>query len=294
MTMKAKVKAKAVKGTVVTLRDRIAELYSSLESIGDKHAELYDTEVRERLAEALSHAFVWGHPFESEPREYGMFSRTGNAAVSRAVGTFVGAALKAAELEAVKVGVQRHRALQDETIKTKSEQTYDCFLGYSPKPIPARRQSHRSADRRALSTSGEKKSKISLTVATRRFLVAGRKAQTIAVRLGKPAKTRSGDWRCRFEVSGVGVDESGVGWGVDSLQALQQGLEGLRAALDRTEQSLSWLGVKPANVTVPRSIPWQFGVEFASKLEALIETETTALGRSARARYAARQRWKPS
>lgn len=110
-------------------------LYSDLESIALGHPELYDTDVREHLAETLAYFFVWGHPLDREPLSYGMFSSAGDAAVAKSVSKFLRAAQSAAEREDLVVGASRHRVLQDRTIVTNSNRRYDHFIGHSAEPL---------------------------------------------------------------------------------------------------------------------------------------------------------------
>ena len=126
------------------LKDAVKRLFDTLEEIGDAHEELYDTDVREQLAETLDFAFVSGHRLPSTRLSYGMFSVKGDVMVADAVLTFLKEALPAAAAEGIAVGVARHSALQDASIVTNRQQHYDSFIGHSDSPLnckelPARR-----------------------------------------------------------------------------------------------------------------------------------------------------------
>ena len=117
------------------MRDDVAELFDALESVGNEHEELYDTDVREQLASTLNWHFVWGNLADKTPLRYGMFSAEADKAVADAVDRFLKAALANAEAEGVAKGQQRHDLLQDQSIKTETGgQSYDCFIGHSDTP----------------------------------------------------------------------------------------------------------------------------------------------------------------
>ena len=121
------------KCTTAEFRRILAALLNDLERIGEEHGELYDTDVREQLAEAVFFGFVLEKRGYELPREYGMFSEAGNAAVCDAVRRFV----EAAQAEAARAGTKmnipakRLRALEDPTVETAGGEGYDTFLGAS-------------------------------------------------------------------------------------------------------------------------------------------------------------------
>lgn len=115
------------------IRNLIVGLYKELEVIGHKHHELYDTDVRETLAETLLYYFVWGHPLEPEPCSYSMFSASADRKVSRAVTKFLRAATPVAAAEGIGRKA-RYKALQDPSILTPGGHRYDNFIGHSDTP----------------------------------------------------------------------------------------------------------------------------------------------------------------
>lgn len=119
------------------LKDVIADFYAELEGIGDEHQELYDTDVREALAETLSWYFVWDRPQDRLPVSYGMFSEEADDAVASAVASFLGDASVLAERAGLPVGQPRLDALQDESIETPGGNTFDMFVGYAEEPLEA-------------------------------------------------------------------------------------------------------------------------------------------------------------
>ena len=117
------------------LRLIIEQFFQSLENISQDYREVYDTDVRDHISDAVYYYVVWGHPLGQVPLSYSMFSSEGNVEVSRAVAAFVRAAVRAANSEGIKIGAERHRALQDRSIVTLGGRRYDHFIGHSDKPL---------------------------------------------------------------------------------------------------------------------------------------------------------------
>ena len=117
------------------LKASVARFFNALEAIGETHEELYDTDVREQLAETLYFAFVWGHRLRSAPVTFGMFSAEGDAMVSSVVSAFLREALQEASVEHIAIGAPRLAALQNASIVTKGGQTYDNFIGHADEPF---------------------------------------------------------------------------------------------------------------------------------------------------------------
>lgn len=122
----------------MTFDERYTEFLNALEDIEAEHDELTDTDVRERMHEAINWYFVWGHPMDGDfPQRYAMFSQEGDAWVAKAVRAFVEDACKiAADL---KPGAERHAALENPNIESKAGNSYDWFLGSSDAPVPLQR-----------------------------------------------------------------------------------------------------------------------------------------------------------
>lgn len=118
------------------IRPLVRELLARLEAIGDRYAELYDTDVREQLAAALDQAFIRAQRCEP-PAAYGMFSRKANDAVSAAVEAFLTRAIRIAEASGLDTASQRSAALRDAGIVTPGGRGYDALIG---EPIAAGRK----------------------------------------------------------------------------------------------------------------------------------------------------------
>ena len=108
-------------------------------------------------------------------------------------------------------------------------------------------------------------------IASRQLRTADRRRTRVVVRLAQPQHESSGDWVCRFEISGLGHHRLNAGRGVDAFQALQQALEGIRLMLDETGRKLSFLDT--GSHFFPKYVPQFFGPEFERKLNEKVERE---------------------
>lgn len=121
----------------MSFRKRYQQFLNDLETVSAKHGELTDTDVRERLYEVLSYYFVWHKPVGKDfPKRYAMFTKAGDRAVAKTTRSFVVEAKKMAGEANIAPGPERHKILEDESIKTAGGNTYDWFLGSSDAPLP--------------------------------------------------------------------------------------------------------------------------------------------------------------
>jgi hypothetical protein len=67
----------------------LAELLSRLLTVGQAHGELYDSEVRERLDDAVHHGFLIPTPGYHLPDTFAMYSAAGNRAVREVLAWFL-------------------------------------------------------------------------------------------------------------------------------------------------------------------------------------------------------------
>lgn len=111
-------------------------------------------------------------------------------------------------------------------------------------------------------------------IAERRLVVRSAPKKRVVVSLGTPRPRRGEtDWECPFRIRGAGITSIEYGYGLDSVQALTTALEGIRAALDKSGQSLSWEDVLPDETGFQRFIPISFGTSFSRRLERLLDRE---------------------
>ena len=107
-------------------------LLNDLERIGDKHEELYDSEVREQAGNALMESFVRNTSGYTIPMSLGMCSGTTNAMLRAAISQFVDCASAICKAEQITGFHHRLLLLQDNIVKTKQGKDYDEFIGHTP------------------------------------------------------------------------------------------------------------------------------------------------------------------
>lgn len=128
-------------------------------------------------------------------------------------------------------------------------------------------------------------------IAERRLVVRGAPQKRVVVSLGAPRRRRGEtDWECPFRIRGAGITSFEYGYGVDSVQALTTALEGIRAVLDKSGQSLSWENVLHDQTGFQRFIPITFGTSFSRRLERLVDREVRRQLQSMRRRQIHRER----
>ena len=97
----------------------------------DSHEEIGDTDVRERMYEAVFHGFILQTHGYDLPTEFGMFDAKGNAKVRKALGDFI----DTAKVEAQKLGLtseeQRFSSFQNPDATGRDDLTYDEFFGHA-------------------------------------------------------------------------------------------------------------------------------------------------------------------
>lgn len=108
------------------------EFLNRLETISEKHDELTDTDVRERLHEVINWYFVWGNPLFDFPQYYSMFSKKGNKLVSTATKKFI----TATQNIVTPIGQERNDLLENPSAITLSGQSYDTFIGSIDTVLP--------------------------------------------------------------------------------------------------------------------------------------------------------------
>jgi hypothetical protein len=94
----------------------------------------------------------------------------------------------------------------------------------------------------------------------------------------------TGDYSCRFELVGLpeGNPCSRAARGVDSLQALHEAIQGIRAALEPFRGRLRWRGDEWLGLQPP--VPGGFGVEIDRRFEKAIEREMNRFSRELHSR----------
>jgi hypothetical protein len=114
------------------MRDALKKLLDRLDLIGSEHEELFDSDVRESMGDAIMEGFVRHRADYEVPDDFGMFSRKGNEAVRSAIPEFVTTANQRAQLLHQDTFHVRLSAVQDRSVRSDDGTDYDDFLGHSP------------------------------------------------------------------------------------------------------------------------------------------------------------------
>lgn len=106
-------------------------LLDQLETIGETHEELYDTDCREQMSAAVMKRFLAMIKGSRMPQHFGMFSDDGNLAVRSALDAFIKTARKCVKSEELDTFHVRLVAFQNEQIVSSNKQlNYEEFFGY--------------------------------------------------------------------------------------------------------------------------------------------------------------------
>jgi hypothetical protein len=107
-------------------------LLDRLDAIGDEHGELFDSDVREAMGNAIMEGFVRHQLDYAVPEDFCMFSEDGTAAVRDAIADFVSSANAQADGLNLKSFHDRLSFLQDDTVRSAAGNDYEEFLGHTP------------------------------------------------------------------------------------------------------------------------------------------------------------------
>jgi hypothetical protein len=111
-------------------------------------------------------------------------------------------------------------------------------------------------------------------IATRRLRTSA--GSEVVATLLAPVEA-DGEWECAFRITGLPNTVSERIRGVDSMQAIGLGIEGLRFYLERADDRLTWLDGEPGDLGFPRRIPPGFGVAVEKHLVQLVNDEIARL-----------------
>ena len=131
------------------------------------------------------------------------------------------------------------------------------------------------------------------TILAERRLGDEASGKVVRVSLGAPRPgTRGADWECPFRIGGAGISRLGYGYGIDSMQALTDAVEGIRVRLDESGLALGWWfgpgrdDIWSGETGFARSIPIGFGAAFKTRLERLVDRELRGYVQRLKARAA--------
>jgi hypothetical protein len=109
----------------------LKRLMKTLEQLGHGHAEIYDTDVREQLFDAVFLSFIKPQAGYVLPDSYGLSDEQGNQSVKAALEQYVTAAKSYAEQVGLNAPLDRLAVFQNPDVFTDNEAQYpDDFFGW--------------------------------------------------------------------------------------------------------------------------------------------------------------------
>lgn len=118
---------------------------------------------------------------------------------------------------------------------------------------------------------------MSKRIASREF-VNEKNGKRIVAEIFTPRQVGALEWACRYVIRGLRGRHDRVAYGIDSLQALFQAMQGVRYYLQRSEQRISFLG-RVGDLGIHRALAG-FDVTSTRYLERVVEREMKMLVRA--------------
>jgi len=113
------------------MKKALKQLLNSLDKlVDDGQEEVMDTDVRERMHDAVYKMLVQPQPDYQLPDEFGMFSPEGNEQVRAILANFLAHA-EFAEAKTLPTPKARLDAFQDIEVESAAGNTYDEYFGYN-------------------------------------------------------------------------------------------------------------------------------------------------------------------
>lgn len=112
------------------MEELLRQLLNRLDVIGEEHEEIYDTDCRERMSEALWYGYLRNQSDYVLPDTYDLFTPEGNLAVKQALGKYIqDANAKAAELGIHDFHARMAAFQNDDVVSDVEGNYYDDFFG---------------------------------------------------------------------------------------------------------------------------------------------------------------------
>lgn len=111
------------------MKGLLEKLLNDLETLGTRHDELYDSEVRDAMNEAILQGFIYAVEDYKLPKDFGMSSSKGNDGVRKSLDKYIKAALAQAEREGICTPAHRLVVFEDLDVCSKGGEGYDGFFG---------------------------------------------------------------------------------------------------------------------------------------------------------------------
>ena len=111
----------------------LKQLLNRLRSIGETNPEIYDTECRNKVGDAVFAGFLRPATDFVLPNSFGLYNASANEMVREALASYIDEAGRHARISAHLTFKQRLKAFQDGTIKSDGvERCFDDLFGYMP------------------------------------------------------------------------------------------------------------------------------------------------------------------
>jgi hypothetical protein len=102
----------------------------------------------------------------------------------------------------------------------------------------------------------------------------------VAATIFRPTMISPDEWECEFRISGLPENATDRGRGEDSMAALIDALQGVRAYLDRAGVALTWGDGEVGELGIPRPIPNGYGVQMEKHLRDMVNEEVARLAKA--------------
>ena len=109
----------------------LLELLERLEAVGEVHEELFDSDVRDAMDDAVFYGFIKPKAGYGLPEKFAMFTREGDQAVREVLAWFIPAAREAGERAGLDTFHKRLCAFQNHEIRTARKNDFNDFFGWS-------------------------------------------------------------------------------------------------------------------------------------------------------------------
>lgn len=111
----------------------LLELLDRLEAVGSSHKELYDSDVRQKLGNAVMDGFVRARQDYRLPSQFGLMDESANRSVREALARFIVDAKREANSMSLVTFHERLAAIQNRSVRsTRGRNDYEEFFGHSP------------------------------------------------------------------------------------------------------------------------------------------------------------------
>jgi hypothetical protein len=113
------------------MEDLLRDLLNRLGQVGEHHEEIYDTECRDRMSNAVFDGFIRRLDGFVLPSDFGLYSPDANARVREALATYIAEASVQAPALQLRSFHERLSAFQNGDVKSNGGDYFDDFFGYS-------------------------------------------------------------------------------------------------------------------------------------------------------------------